>query len=197
MAHDIYIHGFHIIDDFLDASHYQALRFHVMNMHQHGLLNSSKIGFKINAQHNEAIRTDETLWIDEHSNDPAIKAYLAQTNSVAKILNQSLFLGLHELETHFAAYQPGTYYKKHVDQFATTKDRKISFVYYLNDDWKAHFGGELKLYNLDTQLIKEVLPHGNRFICFNSELPHEVCITHQPRYSITGWMKTRSMTLII
>ena len=63
-------------------------------------------------------------------------------------------------------------------------------------NWKVEYGGELKLYTTDGQLIENVLPLENRFICFNSELPHEVCVTHQPRYSITGWMKTRSHFLV-
>lgn len=195
ITHNIYTYGFHIIDNFLDESHYQALRSNVQEMDQKGLLSRAKIGVNENAHQNETIRGDETLWIDEQSEDPAVKAYLEQTNKIAKILNQSLFLGLIEFETHYALYQPGTYYKKHIDQFATTKDRKISCVYYLNSDWQNNYGGELKLYNQNNQLIQEVFPQGNRFICFNSELPHEVCITHQPRFSIAGWMKNRSMVL--
>ena len=55
-------------------------------------------------------------------------------------------------------------------------------------------GGQLNLYNQQDELIRAVFPEGNRFICFNSELPHEVALTHQTRYSITGWMKTRTLS---
>ena len=144
------------------------------------------------SQQNNTIRTDKISWLDEQENNPAIQAFLTQIKQVANILNQSLFLGLNEFETHFAAYQPGTYYRKHIDQFATQKTRKISCVYYLNKDWLDAYGGELMLYSKNEELIQRVLPQENRFICFNSELPHEVCITYQPRYSITGWMKTRA-----
>ncbi|MBI2785834.1 MAG: 2OG-Fe(II) oxygenase, partial [Legionella longbeachae] len=82
------------------------------------------------------------------------------------------------------------------DQFASQKTRKISCVYYLNSNWQLEFGGELKIYDEEGQLLQNVLPIENRFICFSSELPHEVCLTHQPRYSITGWMKTRSLSLV-
>ena len=165
-----------------------------MQMQQEGLFKSAKIGLKVHAHNNDRIRTDEIYWLDNESDEPAINAYLKKTNSIINILNQSLFLGLFEFETHFAAYPTGAFYKKHVDQFATTKTRKISCVYYLNQDWRQEFGGELKLYNKEEQLIQSVIPQGNRFICFNSELPHEVCMTHQPRYSITGWMKTRTIS---
>lgn len=188
-------HGFHIMDNFLDLHHCQSLRKIAKTMHHNGLFKNAKIGLQIKAQHNNAIRTDEICWLDEDSVEPAVHTYLKQVNHVANILNQSLFLSLTEFETHFAAYQPGSFYKKHIDQFATTKTRKISCVYYLNEDWNDAFGGELKLYNKENQLIQNVPPLENRFICFNSELPHEVCLTHQPRYSIAGWMKIRSSDL--
>ena len=47
------------------------------------------------------------------------------------------------------------------------------------------------------ELIQDITPCGNRFICFKSELPHEVCLTLQTRYSIAGWMKTRSVFPVI
>jgi len=189
---NICTYGFHIIDNFLDVHHYQSLSAKAQEMYAKGLFKSAKIGLKVQSHENKTIRTDEIFWLDEKEEDPAIQAYLAQIQQIVQALNQSLFLSLREFETHFAAYQPGTYYKKHLDQFATTKTRKISCVYYLNQRWNKEFGGELKLYNKNGQLIKNLIPEGNRFICFNSELPHEVCTTHQPRYSITGWMKTRS-----
>jgi SM-20-related protein len=96
---------------------------------------------------------------------------------------------------HFAVYAPGSFYKRHVDQFATTKTRKISCVYYLNEKWLEEYQGELTLYDKENNLLQNVLPIGNRLICFNSELPHEVNPTLQTRYSITTWMKTRNDNL--
>jgi SM-20-related protein len=195
ITHDLCTNGFHIIDDFLDLNHHQSLRKIAVQMHQKGLFKSAKIGLKVQAQQNDTIRTDEIFWLDNESDNPAVTAYLKKINNIANVLNQSLFLSLTEFETHFAAYQAGAFYKKHNDQFATTKTRKISCVYYLNEGWQKDFGGELKLYNKEEQLIQTVLPQGNRFICFNSELLHEVCLTNRPRYSITGWMKTRKIIL--
>jgi SM-20-related protein len=192
ISHHLCTQGYHIIDGFLDPKHYQSLIACSQIMHQEGLFRSAKIGMKVQAHQNNAIRSDEICWIDEESKDTSILAFLKQANALANIFNQTLFLGLSEFETHFAVYQPGAYYKKHIDQFASKKTRKISCVYYLNDNWQEEFGGELNLYTIEDQLIQKVYPKGNRFICFNSELPHEVCLTHQTRYSITGWMKTAS-----
>lgn len=166
-------------------------------MHEQGLFKNAKIGLKNHAELNANIRTDAILWLEEQSADPAIEAYLQATQNLAQALNQSLFLGLFTFETHFAVYEPGSYYKKHVDQFAATKDRKISCVYYLNNEWHDSFGGELILYNKEQQIINKVKPQGNRFVCFNSELPHEVCQTQERRYSITGWMKSRALSNVL
>ncbi|WP_454786116.1 2OG-Fe(II) oxygenase [Legionella sp. WA2024007413] len=190
LINDLCKQGFCIIDGFLEQTQCQSLRTTAQKLYEQGLFRGAKIGLKLGSHKNESVRTDEILWLEENETDPAIQFFLKRMKQLAQILNQSLFLGIHEFETHFAAYQPGTYYKKHVDQFAAQKTRKISCVYYLNPHWTPDFGGELKLYNTEDQLIQNVLPLENRFICFNSELPHEVCVTHQPRYSITGWMKT-------
>lgn len=193
ISHNVCTQGFHIIDNFLELAHYQSLRRLAQKLHQEGSFRQAKIGLTLEAQHNKAIRADEICWLEEESDEPSVQAYLNQAFVLANILNQTLFLGLAEFETHFAAYQPGAYYKKHVDQFAAKKTRKISCVYYLNEHWNHEFGGELKLYDTQDNLIQHVVPQGNRFICFNSELPHEVCLTNQPRYSIAGWMKTRPL----
>ena len=74
-------------------------------MYLNGQFKNAKIGRSITAQQNNTIRTDEIFWIDEGSDDQALNAYLKQTEYLAKILNQSLFLGLVEFETHFAAYR--------------------------------------------------------------------------------------------
>lgn len=195
LIHNLCTHGFHIIENFLEPIQCQLIQAKAEEMYGQGLFRGAKIGLNLESHKNNTIRSDEIFWLDECEENPAIQNYLMKVQQLAQLINQELFLGLYEFETHLAAYQPGSYYKKHVDQFATKKNRKISYVYYLNKDWCAEFGGELKLYNQEEQLIHTVLPEENRFICFNSELPHEVCLTYQPRYSITGWMKTRSESI--
>ena len=55
-------------------------------------------------------------------------------------LNRALFLSLKDYETHFAIYPPGTFYEKHVDQFQSSGARKISFAFYLNENWTQSDG---------------------------------------------------------
>jgi SM-20-related protein len=189
---DLCTQGFHIIDNFFEVQHYQQLRALAFNLLEENAFQSAKIGSNIQAQHNTSVRKDKIHWFDNSNREPSILAYLKRMSEIVTLLNQSLFLGLQEIESHFSVYQPGSFYKKHIDQFQTTKTRKISCVYYLNEEWSASYGGTLKLYSPLDKLIQEINPLGNRFICFNSELPHEVTTTQQTRYSITGWMKTRA-----
>lgn len=187
---DLCTQGFHVIDNFLELETCQGLYKLAQIKQTQGLFRPAKIGRDITSQMNGKIRADEICWINEQTYPPVLESYISKMELLANILNQSLFLGIREFETHFATYQPETFYKKHCDQFATNKRRKISCVYYLNPYWQVEFGGELKLYQVEGQLLHTVYPMGNRLICFNSELPHEVCVTHKIRYSIAGWMKT-------
>ncbi len=196
IAHNICTQGFHIIDEFLEETHYHSLQDMAYELKQQNLFRNAKIGQKLQAQQNGKIRSDQIFWIDADSPYPPIQAYLKKLISLGNILNQTMYLGLAEFETHFAIYLPGTFYRRHIDQFESTKTRKISFVYYLNDTWQKEFGGELLLYNIEDELIQNISPLGNRFVCFDSQLPHEVHPTQRTRFSMTGWMKTRSTSVL-
>ncbi|WP_244946907.1 2OG-Fe(II) oxygenase [Legionella israelensis] len=196
IADDIYHQGFSVIDSFLPIDDYKDLLLTVQTMHSNGLFQIAKIGRKFQAIENSNIRSDKIAWLDHSSNNKAIESYFSRTNQIASILNKSFFLGLNDFEAHFSVYLPGTFYRKHVDQFKSTQDRRISCVYYLNEGWQENDGGQLKLYDYAHQPLIHLLPLGNRFVCFKSDLAHEVCETHQTRYSIAGWMKIRSLSLI-
>ena len=190
---EIHDHGFAIVDNFLADSHYQHLRTTIQKLHNNGSFKPAKVGQNTAASHAPAIRNDYIHWLDESMPNPAVKAYFAAIETLRVNLNQFLFLGLDNIEVHFAVYPSGSFYKKHVDQFAKTMDRRISCVYYLNEHWQPEHGGELKLYHLNNQFHINIEPHGNRLVCFNSDLPHEVSMAHHLRYSITGWLKVRPM----
>ncbi len=185
---DIYHHGFHIMDNFLAEQDYRALLNHIQKQDSLGILSPAKIGK--NAQLQTAIRGDKIHWLEQ--NNRVFNAYFLIIEQLRLSLNKALFLGLTEFETHTAIYESGAFYKKHVDQFATTQTRRISCVYYLNQNWQPEHGGELVLYNKDHEMIQCIQPIKNRFACFMSDLPHEVSITTQKRYSITGWLKVRT-----
>jgi len=50
-------------------------------------------------------------------------------------------------------------------------------------------GGELQIHHADH--LQNISPTNGKSVFFkSSELAHEVLLTHVPRMSITGWLKT-------
>ena len=189
----LYQYGFYVIDDFLNINDCNLLIDTIKNIKNDGHFKKARIGDKLNKNFNLKIRNDEIFWLDDYKDNEAISAYFYKIKELAEILNQSLFLSINDYEAHFAVYEADGFYKKHVDQFATNSDRRISCVYYLNDDWREEDGGELAIYNKSDELLTKILPFKNRFVCFTSDLPHEVSTTSRRRFSIATWLKVRPM----
>jgi SM-20-related protein len=107
-------------------------------------------------------------------------------------LNRTLFLGLLDIEVHYASYPPGARYVRHVDQPQGRNQRQLSLVLYLNPDWNELDGGELKLYESDGR-CHEVVPKGGRLVLFRTEgREHEVLAARRERLSLSGWFRVRS-----
>ena len=191
----IYQRGFHIIDNFLGDEDYRTLQMTIQQRQQDGSFRPAKIGHLQDKTHNANIRNDQIFWLDKQEGNSDINTYFSQLETLCETLNRTLYLGLVDYEAHFAIYQPNHFYKKHIDQFSTTQDRRISCVYYLNEQWQTDFGGELILYDKEDQPLINIMPLGNRFVCFESDMPHEVCISYQTRYSIAGWLKVRPIMM--
>jgi len=133
-------------------------------------------------------RRDKILWLDE--DEACVSAYLHFTEDLREYLNRSLYLGLSYYEAHFARYEKGDFYEKHLDAFKNSKNRVVTTVYYLNDVWSEEDGGELVIYDKEGKFIKKVLPKANTLVVFMSEeFPHEVLPSRKERYSIAGWYR--------
>jgi SM-20-related protein len=82
-----------------------------------------------------SIRNDEISWIDEKDLRPAEQRLFEFLEALRQRLNEELFLGLEDFEAHFASYESGHFYSRHVDRFADESARTISIVVYLNETW--------------------------------------------------------------
>lgn len=136
-----------------------------------------------------SIRNDSIVWIEDEQATKAQKNYLMQMNDLMTTLNQELYLGLKEFESHFAHYQPSGFYKKHLDQHSGSNARVVSSILYLNETTK---GGELAIYNRDnTEVIEQLIkPRPGSFVCFlSNQIYHEVLPTESERFSLTGWFR--------
>ncbi len=106
-------------------------------------------------------------------------------------LNRESFLGLFELELHYAWYPAGAAYARHVDQPFGRTQRKLSLVLYLNVGWTPGAGGALRLFGVDEE-FRDIEPIAGRLVCFpTSGREHEVLTAHRERLSISGWFRAR------
>lgn len=138
----------------------------------------------------EAIRGDHILWLEPGQSD-ACDQYLALMDNLRVALNRDFYLGLEDFECHFALYPAGTFYRKHLDRFRDDDRRTVSAIIYLNEQWRAEDGGELRLY-LSDESERDIPPVGGSLIVFMSaDLPHEVLPAHRERLSVTGWFRRR------
>ena len=133
-------------------------------------------------------RRDKIHWID--ANSVATKEYLAFAEGLQEYLNRHLYLGLRYYEAHFARYEVGDFYEKHLDAFKSAKNRVVTTVYYLNDTWSDADGGKLVIYDKEGNELQNVTPNANTLVVFMSEdFPHEVLPAKRERYSIAGWFR--------
>lgn len=133
------------------------------------------------------IRGDSTLWLDDPRCNAVAGDYLAALDALRLQLNQRLFLGLAEVEAHYAAYPAGSGYVRHRDRFRDSDARVLSLVSYLNRAWEAAHGGALRLH-LEQGAI-DIQPQAGVCVCFLSELEHEVLPATRERLSIAAWMR--------
>ncbi len=158
---------------------------------QHGQLAPAGVGRGAAKIVHKNTRGDHIQWLDA-GHHAAVDRYLALMDQLRSAINQSLFLGLEDFESHFTLYPPDTFYKKHVDRFRDDDRRTISCVAYLNENWLPEQGGALRMY-LDNDQIHDVIPKAGTLIIFMSaQWPHEVLPATRDRLSVTGWFRRRA-----
>lgn len=141
-------------------------------------------------QLNERVRRDKIHWLSRQ--DDAESCWLNFMDEMRVAMNRRLLLGLFSHECHFAHYQPGAFYKRHLDAFKGKSNRMLTTVFYLNPEWHLADGGELVVYESEhSDAVRAVLrPEFGTLVTFLSEeFPHEVLPAKRDRYSIAGWFR--------
>jgi SM-20-related protein len=190
LINDLAQQGWAINQQLLTKSTIENLRQEILQAYDNNELSKAKLGQA--ALTLETIRGDLIQWVDpSQEKSPALSEYCDFLEEFQSHLNRELQLGLKDFELHYTVYPVNRYYQRHVDQFAHKKTRRVSFVLYLNQQWHRNDGGLLTLFDKsDLQAITTILPEGNLFICFLSDIPHEISETHRERLSVTGWFKS-------
>lgn len=190
----ILTNGYGIADNFLTPGEVISLVKRLRGRYEAGQFRAAGIGNQQVTVEN-TIRGDEILWLDEPTATSDEKAFLMRIGEFVQYVNQTCYLGLKDYEFHYALYPPGTFYKRHLDQFRSDSRRKLSVICYLNTDWQETDGGQLALYLPDSDAPSErqimISPIVGRLVCFESgRLEHEVLPATRERLSVTGWLKT-------
>jgi len=182
--------GISIRDRFIALNQIHALRQCAQAREARGDFAPARVGGGAGVQRREDIRGDFTCWLREPFY-PAEQRLLEQLEQLRLELNREAYLGLFELESHYARYPPGAGYARHVDQIRQNAARKVSMVLYLNVDWAPDDGGALRLYESDARTL-DVEPLGGRLVCFLTPgREHEVLAARRERLSISGWFRGR------
>lgn len=191
------LHSFVVIDDFLTAAPLSNLIKTARKLVP--TMRPANIGFGQTKRQDFATRGDHIRWIEAEDlpNAPALSAVVEELRELRHLSNQNLHCGLRGFETHIASYPPGTGYLRHIDKLKDAPDERfLSFVLYLNQNWRPEHGGALRLYTegLSPETQNELGPHcdidpiAGRLVLFRSDLVwHEVRATTADRLSLTGW----------
>ena len=192
ILNDLEQQGWSVQEHFFSTELTQQLKETLSSFHQQGLLKQAGIGRKNDFHIEQSIRSDEISWFDKQNTNEPQKKYLSIAQQLQDAINQRFFLGLFELEVHFALYAPNAFYKRHLDQHKNQDTRVVTFITYLNEDWDKEDGGELQLYLNDGETIT-VLPNAGTVVCFMSaDFEHEVLPAKRERASLTGWFRKRT-----
>ncbi len=174
--------------NFLSETLCDGLRLNIKNLQLDDLMEPAGIGNHTVKDTAQKMRGDKIYWMDKSHDNIFEQQFLQQIEGFIKRLNETCYTGINGYEFHYAVYEPGSGYKRHIDQFKNDSNRKYSLINYLNESWVEADGGELLLYGkTETQSIQ---PHAQTAILFKSnQLEHEVAKANKSRMSISGWLK--------
>ncbi|EGR3002950.1 SM-20 protein [Vibrio parahaemolyticus] len=176
--------GYYIWDDFLSEEEVTQLHDCIPDNWK-----KARIGRNDDVTRIESIRSDKIQWLKPAMGQP-IANYLSKMEEIRQEVNRHFFLGLFEYEAHFAKYEKGDFYQKHLDCFKGNENRRLTTVFYMNESWSEEDAGELVVYDLNDKEIATIPPRGGRLLVFLSEqFPHEVLPTNAERFSIAGWFR--------
>jgi len=177
-----------IADNFLGSLLAGHLADNLTSLHADHRLSAAGTGNSTNLLQDLTVRSDKIFWLDRKHDDAHETAFFDLMDRFVLHLNSTCYTGITGYEFHYALYETGSFYKKHLDQFRNNTSRKYSMIMYLNADWQTGDGGELRVHNGDEQ--QTITPLMGKSVFFKSnELEHEVLMANKPRMSITGWLK--------
>lgn len=190
--------GWCVSPSFLPPQLVAQIRKELYSQWQDGEFRQAGVGRGSSFEVNTAIRNDHVKWLGDDTS-ASQQRYLDALEQLRLAINRVMSLGLFDFECHQSIYPPGSYYRKHLDQFRGIGLRTVTSILYLNDNWQDSDGGQLRLYTNphDDNEYQLIQPHGGQLVTFlSARFPHEVLLAHRERMSITGWFSKRDIHAI-
>lgn len=177
-----------IIDNFLSQEEIDFYRSKIDSLYNDEQFKKAGIGAKEEQTIDKQVRTDYIFWLKNDLENAASAVIFSKIDTLREYIRTMCFLNIQDMEMHLTYYPEGSFYKRHLDQFKENDNRELTFICYLNENWKEQHEGKLRIYLPDGSCI-DIAPISGRLVCFRSHLlEHEVLVTKKARYSITGWM---------
>ena len=192
---DSYVdHKVGVATAFLTPKFTEELRNHLTFLIAENKFRRAKIGSSNDVTLDTTIRNDSIYWLDRNHQDPTETKFLDFIEEFVQYLNRTCFTGITSYEFHYAHFEKGHFYKKHLDQFQNNNLRQYSMICYLNEEWSENDGGELCVYKGEEKEL--ISPTNGKCVFFKSdELEHEVLPTQTTRLSVTGWFKINELVV--
>jgi SM-20-related protein len=192
---DLAEHGWCAMPGFVSPLLTGQLAMEAMSDWRAGCFRTAGVGRGDELELRPEVRNDQVQWLDPADCSGAQRIYLDQLEQLRLAINRSLYLGLFAFEGHLAVYPPGSYYRRHLDQFRGIGQRTVTAILYLNHQWTEDDGGQLRIYTDPGRPDEyaEILPVGGTLVTFlSARFPHEVLPAQRDRLSLTGWFSTRA-----
>jgi SM-20-related protein len=182
--------GWCVLPGFMSTAQTRALTNECAAMHDARQLTPARVGAD---RDRTLLRGDSTHWFESDALSAPQQAFADRIDMLRIELSRSLMLGLVDSESHYAVYQPGAGYARHLDQLRDNNARVVSAVFYLNDAWQESEGGALRLHLADRS-HRDIYPHAGTLLLFlSAQFEHEVLPATRNRMSIACWMRQRAI----
>ncbi|MBS1985158.1 MAG: 2OG-Fe(II) oxygenase [Bdellovibrionales bacterium] len=181
-----------ILENFLPLDVCRALALTEREAWARNEYRQARVGGVAPARHEEE-RSDWLRWVDAQSSGPHAEFFSALA-AVRRALTAEFFLALETEEIQATVYEPGAFYRRHLDVFRDKPSRRaITCLYYLNQDWHESQGGAVRLVLPEAPAV-DIYPVENRLVLFRADrVPHEVLPpVDRLRFALSGWLLTRS-----
>ncbi|TYZ58936.1 hypothetical protein PybrP1_010791 [[Pythium] brassicae (nom. inval.)] len=201
--------GYCVLQNFAGADVAQAMRAEAERLYEDGRMFQSMSG----DEHGREMPKKNVFATELEGNEwdvaPTLLDYTRSVLLQAPLVLNHFFPHLRMSERTYGtklavSLGAGSKYPKHCDNSGLPDQRKVTMVYYLNPEWEASQGGELRIYSKHNGVVV-VPPVADTLAMFWSDqivhdvLPtmNDIAVTAHRRYALTLWLVSENESEIV